>query len=283
MELPFFLDYAEDRDIGKRDEQQDYGMFVPVEGNAEPCRNLVYVLADGIGGYSGGSVASQLAVKAFARALYENGADADIPSRMLNAVKCANKAIAFRKRMVGGELAKMGCTISCAWVNGLDLYYLSMGDSPIFLKQGARLRRINRLHNYREDSIRKARQNGMTESAIEAMLNGPEMRRCGSMITSYLDGEALRQVDLPTEPIRLNSGDCVLVASDGILTLPMKEIALLLHTDSVLDRTASRDVEAMLDRVRERDMPRQDNVSVGLIRVVLSHQPDFQKPITLNN
>ncbi len=269
-DLPFLLDFAEERDIGKREHQEDYGKFIRMDDPDGPCRELVYVLADGIGGCAGGGIASFVAVEAFARALAEGDASFPVPERLLAALNAASSALARRKQREGEAFSSMGCTMSCAWVRGLELYYMGVGDSPIYLKRGNRMVLLNRIHNHLQDTLRRAQREGVDSAGREALKNSPEMRRCGSMLTSYLNGGGVAQVDLPAAPLPLEPGDCVLVASDGILTLPMKEIALLLRTDSVLDRTAARDVDALLDRVRAWDRPRQDNVSVGLIRVALA-------------
>lgn len=262
------LDFAEDWDIGRRERQEDFGMFVPMGHSSAPCRDLLYVLSDGMGGYAGGEIASNIVVRAFVHAIRESEEQELIPARLLQALQAADAALAGRKRREGPQLASMGCTLSCVWIRNNRLYHMGVGDSPIYLMRANRLYLVNRLHNHREDTRRKAQAEGLDWESIGKT---PEMLRCGGMITSYLSGAGISQVDLPEKPVHLEAGDSILVASDGILTLTATEIARALRTDSVCDRTAARDVAALLDLVLSKNKPTQDNVSAGLIRSVSEH------------
>ena len=63
----------------------------------------------------------------------------------------------------------------------------------------------------------------------------------------------------------LEPGDTIMLASDGILTLNEMEIAQALL--QVPGRDARGDAEAVLDSVLSKEAPRQDNVSVVVIRM----------------
>ncbi len=264
-EEAYLLDFAEDRDIGSRSHQEDYGQFEQLDAPASPCRDLVYALADGMGGLAGGEIASRVAVRAFLHALRETPGDLTVPKSLLHAMQEADQALGRRKQCEPPELASMGCTLSCVRVQGKHLYYLSVGDSRIYLIRNNRLYQLNNIHNHREDMRRKAAEEGLDWESIS---RSPLMVSQGSRITSYLCGSGVPQVDCPDEPLKLQTGDCILVASDGILSLPLREVALALRTDSVADRTAARDVSRLLDRVLDRKARHQDNVSVGLIRLI---------------
>ena len=75
----------------------------------------------------------------------------------------------------------------------------------------------------------------------------------------------LMSVDLPSEPFTLQKGDIVIGASDGIFTLTTKQIEELLsfgqHT------TADKIADAILFAIRRINHERQDNTTVGVIKV----------------
>ncbi len=263
------LDFAYATDVGNRANQEDYSRFARLDGigQAAPCRDLVYVLADGIGGCAGGEIAATIAVDAFIRVLGETPDDDPNPVRMLSALKAADSAVARRKEKDGGELAAMGCTLCCAWVRGKELYFLSVGDSPIFLMRGNELIRLNIAHNVLSDRLRMAAQSGAGPAEESAIRNDPKMRQIGAMLTSYVNGQGIKQVHLPATPILMNPGDSVLVASDGILTLPLAEIAIILRDGSRYAANAKQKAGVLLQRVKEHRNPRQDNVTFGIIRV----------------
>ncbi len=263
------LDFAYATDVGSRSNQEDYSRFARPDGIGltEPCNDLVYVLADGIGGCAGGEVAAAIAVDAFIRVLGETPVDDSNPVRMLAALKAADSAVARRKEKDDGELSAMGCTLCCAWVRGRELYFLSVGDSPIFLMRGNELIRLNIVHNVLNDRLRMAAQAGADSAEEQAIRNDPQMRKMGAMLTSYINGQGIKQVHLPASPIQLNPGDSVLVASDGILTLPLTEIAIILRDGSRYAANAKQKAGVLLQRVKEHKNPRQDNVTFGIIRV----------------
>lgn len=263
----YLLDFAEDRDIGARAHQEDFGKFEQMDAPAAPCRDLVYALADGMGGLAGGEIASRVAVRAFLHSLRHAPEGVTIPQALLYSAQQADEALKRRKLCEPPELATMGCTLSCVRVQGNKLYFLSIGDSRIYLIRDNRLYQLNNIHNHREDMRRKAEEEGLDWEAIS---RSPQIIRQGSRITSYLSGAGIQQADCPTQPIELKIGDCILVASDGILSLPLREVVQILRQESVADRTAARDVSRLLDHVIDRKAKHQDNVSVGLIRLISS-------------
>lgn len=267
--LDYFLDFAEDRDIGSRAHQEDFGQFEQMDAPAVPCRSVVYALADGMGGLAGGEIASRVVVRVFLRSLKEGPRDLSAPESMLRAMQHADLALGRRKQCEQPELSSMGCTLSCVWVQGKKLYFLSVGDSRIYLIRDNRLYQLNTIHNHREDMRRKAEKEGLDWDKLS---RSPLIVSQGSRITSYLCGTGVHQVDCPTQPLELQTGDSILVASDGLLSLPLKEVVQTLRPDSVMDKTAARDVSRLLDRVIDRKAKNQDNVSVGLIRLVSSLQ-----------
>lgn len=259
------LDFAEDRDIGSREHQEDFGQFELMDAPATPCRDLVYALADGMGGLAGGEIASRVAVRVFLRSLREAPKELPVPEAMLYAMQQADQALGRRKQCEPPELASMGCTLSCVRVQGKKLYFLSVGDSRIYLIRDNRLYQLNTIHNHREDMRRKAEEEGLN---WEELSRSPQIISQGSRITSYICGAGVNQVDCPSQPIELQIGDTILVSSDGLLSLPLKEVVQTLRTDSIADKTAARDVSRLLDRVIDRKARHQDNVSVGLIRLI---------------
>lgn len=262
-----FLDFAEDRDIGSREHQEDFGQFEQPDAPASPCRNLVYALADGMGGLAGGEIASRVVVNTFLRALREAPACFTEPEVLLSAMQQADQALKLRKQSEPPELASMGCTLSCVWIKGKQLYLLSVGDSRIYLIRDKRLYQLNTLHNHREDMRRKAEEEGLN---WEEVSRTPSVVKQGSRITSYMSGGGVPQADCPTRPLELRAGDIVLVSSDGLLSLPLKEVVQTLCTSSPTEETAAEDVSRLLDKVIDRKVKNQDNVSVGLIRVISS-------------
>ncbi len=83
-----------------------------------------------MGGHSGGDVASDLAVETFI-AVYDRSKQPHPPARLREALDAANRALiaAAAKRP---ELEGMGTTLLAVARTALGLFYISVGDSPLW-------------------------------------------------------------------------------------------------------------------------------------------------------
>jgi serine/threonine protein phosphatase PrpC len=124
-----------------------------------PERSL-YAVADGMGGYEGGEVASSLAVETIRRAFEKNvfegqtTSDASIPRRgreMACAIQMANQAILRRSKDVAA-LRNMGTTVIAARFspNKQRVYIGHVGDSRCYRLRGGLLRQLTTDHTLRE-------------------------------------------------------------------------------------------------------------------------------------
>ncbi len=255
--------YSLDRDIGARENQEDYVACVPVGEQAVDgsCRELIGVLSDGMGGHDGGEIASHVAVSAFLR-LLKNGPGESTPSvAMLNAAQQANAALMRRKQTERAELSNMGCTLCAVWIREGLLYLLNVGDSYVFLLRDNRLYRLNNLHNHREDMHREALREGLNWAEVSQM---ESVVRYGARLTSYIGADVIAQADCPTEPLALQGGDVIMLASDGVLTLSDREIAeaMVRRNQDIANCAGS-----VIDRVLAKRKNHQDNVSVLVVHI----------------
>ena len=255
--------FAEDRDIGARANQEDYAMCVPVGAESSPCGEVICALADGMGGLAAGEVASRVSVSAFCRVLksmaVEPGQEA---FAMVRAAQEADEALHRRLMADAGASGNMGCTLCAVWIKNGQLHFINIGDSLIYFMRDKRLYRLNHRHNHREDMRLRAEREGLNWAEVSQM---ESVVKYGSRVTSYLSGRGIDQAHCPKEPLMLEPGDTILLASDGILTLSEMEIAQALLP--VPGRDARGDAEAVLECVLSKEAPRQDNVSAVVIRM----------------
>lgn len=235
--------------LGNRSRQEDdYGVFeLPPELEAG---DLLLVLADGMGGEQAGARASALAVRSFVQA-YGTVSAAAIPQRLEQTLACVNAQMARDVASDPQGLRGMGCTVLAVVVAEEGLYWISVGDSPLWLWQRGRLHRLNQDHAYR--SILAYQVNIGEISAAEAARH-PDRNALISAVT----GAELELVDLARQAYPLEPGDQILLASDGLLTLDEKEIAALLSRIQAEDRPCAR----LLAAVAEHHHLHQDNVTV---------------------
>src|ERR1700693_4646433 len=105
----------------------------------------LFVLSDGMGGQANGEVASALAVETIVTHCLQSSADhsaysgdesqseiSDRTNRLVNAVYLANRAI-LEVSGINPRFQGMGATLVAAWINGLRLSLVHVGDSRAYL------------------------------------------------------------------------------------------------------------------------------------------------------
>ncbi len=240
---------------GDRAQQEDdYGVFeLPPELEAG---DLLLVLADGMGGQRAGARASALAVRGFIEA-YDLASAATIPERLEQTLGAVNIRMADDAASDPQDLRGMGCTLLAVVLAAEGLYWISVGDSPLWLWRKGRLLRLNQDHAYRSVLAMQVSQGEL--SAAEAACH-PDRNALLSAVT----GAKLELVDLPRQAYPLRRGDEVLLASDGVFTLAEREIAAVLRRA----RADGNPCQQLLTAVAARRHPYQDNTTVLWARAV---------------
>jgi protein phosphatase len=180
------------------------------EDSLEVCEGQAWaLLADGMGGYRGGDVASRIAVTAAMQRLqHEAGAGrTTLPETlavaMVHAACDANDEIR-REAMKNGELAGMGSTLVMAVFLADCVVSVHVGDSRLYRLSGGRLQRLTRDHTMLQELL-----DGGMMSAEEAARS-----KFRGMLTRGLGVAATVTPDAGTHAAR--AGDIFLLCSDGL-------------------------------------------------------------------
>ena len=216
--MSFVLASAARATTGARAGQEDAFRLWPAEGVARPNGKgggLLAVLADGMGGHTGGAVAGQTACSTFAEAF--SAATTPYEARLQSALNASNEALAKGVEQ-NAALKGMGCTLIGAWMDEVGLRWTSVGDSLLLLYRFPDVMRLNADHSLGSFLDEQARQNRITFSEAKQHHNRNALR-------SALTGSKIDLVDLRGEPLELRAGDWILLASDGICSLEGDEIA----------------------------------------------------------
>lgn len=135
-------------DIGKaREMNQDYYYVSSPESNVQ-----LYILADGMGGYNGGDVASKLAVETVKNYI-ENNFNKIEPQKeqilqlVKNAAEYANTAV-YEKSKTSEDLQGMGTTLDICLIYNNKVYIGHVGDSRIYLIRKDIIRKLTKDHSY---------------------------------------------------------------------------------------------------------------------------------------
>ncbi len=246
------IDFSGAEIIGDREGQEDYSLFRTISSG----RELLVVLADGMGGHACGDVASKKAVEAFDETFnsYPLGL---VPTKLGAAIQQANNELA-RSVAAAPALDGMGCTLVGLHVGQEGLQWISVGDSPLFLFRDGRVDRLNADHSM-VPVIDKALRSGKV-SRDEAT-NHP----LRNSLRSALMGGKMEMIDAPSTPFPLYRGDILILASDGLLTLSEEEISK--HVKKYVGATADVMAKMLVAAVEAKKRPRQDNTTVQVVIV----------------
>lgn len=232
--------------VGRRAEQQDAVLAEPVERD-DGAPGLLLIVADGMGGHAGGQVASQVAVETFAGA-FRMGRTLAVAERLRAALDIANRAVGA-KVLERPELGGMGCTLVAALVFGDRVQWISVGDSILAAIRNRELIRLNADHSLAPEIDRAALEGRISQAQADS---DPDRH----VLLSALSGGRIAMIDEGQQ--RLGAGALVLLASDGLLSLPASRIAEI----GSGPLSAERKVAALLEAVAA-DMPDdQDNTAV---------------------
>ncbi len=213
------------------------------------------VLADGMGGYNAGEVASNMATSfirtELGRWLREASAqatDAEVRRAMDICVDNANRAI-FNAANANPQYAGMGTTLVVAVFRDNRLLVGHVGDSRCYRLRGGRLQQITRDHS-------------LLQEQIDAGLITPEQAAFSAnknLVTRAVGVEDT--VLLETHQHDVAPGDVYLLCSDGLSDmLDDASIAQLLQSGEPLDATGQSLIDAA------NDAGGKDNISVILVR-----------------
>lgn len=232
-------------DIGqKRQLNQDF-----IYRSEIPVGNLpnVFIVADGMGGHNAGDYASRLAVETVVEEIstsFEKN-----PVKILNnAIERANEMLRKRARE-DRALSGMGTTIVAATCIGKYLEVANVGDSRLYVISDE-IRQITQDHSLVEEMVRMG---GLDK---ETARNHPDK----NIITRAVG--ARRDVEVDFFDVELQTGDMVLLCSDGLTNMVDDEmICRILKGDGNLE-----------DRVEELTRTAnqnggKDNISVIVIEL----------------
>jgi protein phosphatase len=206
----------------------------------------LFIVADGMGGYSGGDVASQLAIRTIEEAFdtrhFDGAPQAEIPKRaseLACAIQMANAAV-YRQATGDRKLEGMGTTVCAARfaVKKQRLYIGHVGDSRVYCLRDGELRQITSDHTMAEFGLR-----GTGSSHLS--------RAVGVSDT------------VPVDVVigKPRAGDVYLLCSDGLTKMVADaEIERVLR-----DSSPPAAVERLIDAANDRGG--KDNISVIVVAI----------------
>ena len=174
--------------IGNREQNQDYLVSTKLGQDSS-----LHLVADGMGGYECGDIASKIVGDSYVFGLSRNMSIED-------ATREASNNIQIERRNLG--VAKIGSTVAGVLICGMKATIFWAGDSRVYL-----FRNKEQLFQTEDHSI-------LNELSRKRKLSFEERERYGHIITRSIMGNPDDMVD--TCEMTLQEGDELLICSDGL-------------------------------------------------------------------
>lgn len=238
--------------LGTRKYQQDFAGLIVTENG------LSAVICDGMGGLNGGEKASSEAVRLFLQD-YMNMACDDSKSEFLRQEANKMDELVFQLKNSSGGPLKAGSTVVAVIIESFELYWMSVGDSRIYILRGDSMIQVTKDHNYKLKLNEALEAGDISPEKYEAeILSGQ-----AEALISYIGMGGLKRVDINPKPFLLEDDDVILLCSDGLYkSLNEHQIMSLLKDNKVCSRVAAKRLSAM---ALQQSGKGQDNTTVLVI------------------
>lgn len=224
---------------------------------ADPNIGL-FVLADGLGGYNAGEVASTMAVSSLLSCL---GAELEVahrgengpfdPARALRDALIARNDEIFRAALHSSLYEGMATTAVVAWFLGGRLWVAHAGDSRLYRFRSGMLEQITRDHSFSQELL----DAGMISEAEARVLPAK------NLVTRAVGASPTLEPEV--HEYELEAGDIILLCSDGLTEMVSNE-----HIGEMVGANEGNIAQAARFLVENANAAGgRDNCSVILVRV----------------
>jgi len=214
----------------------------------------LFVVADGMGGYEGGEIASALAVEAIHELVRRTAGDADVTwpykidpwrsvgeNELMVATRLAADRIAARR---DGELRDMGSTVVALRLTGDHAVIAHVGDSRVYRLRGGVIDQLTIDHSL--------------AAQLEAAGTKPDANFAWRHVITRALGTATSEPDVQCQAIE--RGDVFLLCSDGL-----SEVLEPAHIAALLAAPVEAACRALVDAAYAAGS--RDNISAVVVRV----------------
>ena len=253
------LDVALRTDIGGRLSNEDnMSSYVPEDAQVMAKKGALFVVADGLGGFAQGEVASELAVNTI-RDTYYQDTDEDIALSLRKAVEHANALIWQRngekfQDATGDEKAQGGMATTCvaAVLQNDRVYVANAGDSLAFIMRAEQVMQIAQNHSWVMEQVHAGL---MTKEQARSHEKRNVITRClgtSSDVDVYVASETVQD------------GDVLLLCTDGLWSLVEED-----ELRSIVEQYDPQEsAKRLVERANENGGP--DNITAVVVRVSLA-------------
>ena len=179
---------------GRRENNEDYILNRQLSPDCS-----LFLVADGMGGYLYGEIASSLACEVIAEYLVANYGKSGLKQMLSHSLIVANKKIYEKRQEIA---AKMGTTIAGTVIEGSTAYLFWCGDVRIY-----QFRNNEIIFQSEDHSL-------INEMKKQVNVSASEIERYGHIVTRALTGITMEE-DQDIIELSLMLGDVLIICTDG--------------------------------------------------------------------
>lgn len=210
---------------GSREENQDY-----VCHGSLPDGSGIYIVADGMGGYSDGAIASKVVAESILDYIISNFANATPALLLKEAISFANDALMLKRLAMAAK--KMGCVITILLIVDGYAHISWLGDSRIYM-----FRKGKEVYRTEDHSV-------INELAKLKTLSASSLEKYASVVTKSIMGDELVD-NAPLAKIEIDKGDVFILCTDGF----HKEIDM--NKALTYEDTQKNELDALSDNISD--------------------------------
>ena len=238
-------------DIGchRENNEDSFGYWESEDDAQFQRKGRLAIVADGMGGYEGGQEASRMAVQTIV-SCYRDSDGADPQAALAGAIHIAHEQI----RQYGLDhphLRGMGTTCTTIAMVQDALYYVHVGDTRLYLVRAGQITQVTRDHSY----VGRLVEAGMITR------EDAEKHPQRNILTAALGTSTDLIMDSPGRPEPLQSGDVLVICSDGLWG-QVRDPEILA---ALTGKSAEEAGRSLIQLARERGGP--DNITVEILRL----------------
>ena len=236
---------------GKRDYQEDSFAFVnALDVTLIRKEGLFLAVADGMGGMAGGDKASKEVIRTITSDFKQADRSRALCSQLSESVVRAGERVYYRLNGRGGS------TVVAGVIFQENLYFVSVGDSYIWLLRNKELTRLNKPNNIKTDIYLESIRKGSVDPSkgrnnIEA-----------DALTQFVGMEGNLRPEVNYRPLPLSDGDMLVFCSDGVGSV-LSEDELL---SCLLYQNPEKACQYMEKLIKDKNYFDQDNYTALVVQ-----------------
>lgn len=198
----------------------------------------LFIIADGMGGYNGGEVASTMTVECVQKYIYQHfkekkGSREELIQLLSDAIEYTNTQV-YEKAIHNKELNGMGTTLDVCLIYNSKIYIGHVGDSRVYRIRKEFMRKITKDHSYVQTLIDDG-----TITKEEALYHPKK-----NMLTKAIGCDETVQPDIYVKTFL--PGDILIMNTDGLTNMvPEDEIY------RIIKENPKQAVQKLIDRANE--------------------------------